>query len=432
MLSVSTSASDIAPELAAAQAERILASEVFRDSPTQQRLFRYIVQESLSGSHRDLKEYNIGVSVFQRGADFDPRTDSIVRVQMGVLRKRLQQYYAGAGSTDTLLIEVPKGHYVARFLPRQNAFEVVQPQDTPAPIPVAKQRALRPLVYGVAGLVLGAFVMYLLLSKVAPVAETHSSAAGLEAREHPLWKTFLASGSTSTLVVGAPMFIELRGLYIRDSHINEPEEIKRSPEMRQLEAVLHGQGRPSDIYTGLGEVVSVNLLGQFFQAASCNLPLLRNRLTRWQDVTSGNLIFVASLRFHTLNQELNLPSDFQLTVQNNWPGIQNLHPQPGERQTYMTVSEPKNGLTDYALVSVWPGTLPGRHIMKLGGTHTWGTQGAVEYVTDLPSLRKLKSRIDATPGGWKEDVPLQILLEVHAKDDQVISVKYVTHHWLGA
>jgi hypothetical protein len=88
--------------LAVAQAERILASEVFRDSPTQQRLFRYIVQESLSGSHRDLKEYNIGVSVFQRGAEFDPRADSIVRVQMGVLRKRLQQYYSGAGSADAL------------------------------------------------------------------------------------------------------------------------------------------------------------------------------------------------------------------------------------------------------------------------------------------------------------------------------------------
>jgi hypothetical protein len=42
----------------------------------------------------------------------------------------------------------------------------------------------------------------------------------------------------------------------------------------------------------------------------------------------------------------------------------------------------------------------------------------------------LRSRIEAAPGGWKEDVPLQILLEVQVKEDQVISVKYVTHHWL--
>jgi len=404
-----------------AQAERILASEVFRDSPTQQRLFRYIVQESLAGSHRDLKEYNIGVSVFQRGADFDPRADSIVRVQMGVLRKRLQQYYAGAGSADTLLVEVPKGHYIAHFLAREAAPAAAHVENSSAPVPI------RPFLYVLAGVLLGALAMYM----ARPNIPAASTAAGTEARGHPLWKTFLAPGSISTLVVGAPMFMDLGGgVWIRQSTVNEPEQIERSKEMQQIEAALHTKARPSEIYTGLGEVVGVNLLSRFFQAASCDLPLLRNRLTRWQDVTGGNLIFVASLRFHTLNQELDLPSDFQLTVRDQAPGIQNLHPRPGERQTYVTSSSPKSGLTDYALISVWPSTLPGRHIMKLGGTYTWGTQGAVEYVTDLPSLRKLKNRIEAAPGGWKEDAPLQILLEVQVKDDQVISVKYVTHHWL--
>jgi hypothetical protein len=407
--------------LAAAQAERILASEVFRDSPTQQRLFRYIVQESLSGSHRDLKEYNIGVSVFQRGAEFDPRADSIVRVQMGVLRKRLQQYYSGAGSADALVVEVPKGHYVARFLAREARPDVVRHENSPATVPV------RPFLYVLAGLLLGAFAMY--LSRPKPEAAT-LTAAGSEAREHPLWRAFLAPGSTSTLVVGAPMFLDLGGaIFVRAPTVNEPEQIASSKVIQQIEAALHTKARPSEIYTGLGEAVGINLLGRFFQAASCDLPLLRNRLTRWQDMTSGNLIFVASLRFHTLNQELNLPSDFQLAKEQE-PGIRNLHPRPGERQTYMTSSSPKNGLTDYALISVWPGTLPGRHIMKLGGAYTWGTQGAVEYATDLPSLRKLKTRIEAAPGGWKDDVPLQILLEVQVKEDQVISVKYVTHHWL--
>jgi hypothetical protein len=187
---------------------------------------------------------------------------------------------------------------------------------------------------------------------------------------------------------------------------------------------------PAEIYTGLGEVVGVNLLGRFFQAAGSDLPLLRNRLTRWEDVTSGNLIFVASLRFHTLNQELNLPSDFVLMVEKGRPGIRNLHPRSGELSHYPTVETPDRGLTDYAIVSMWPSTLPGRHIMKLAGTYTWGTQGAVEYVTDIPSLRKLKTKIQNSSGGWQEDIPLQILLEVRAKDDQVISIKYITHHWL--
>jgi hypothetical protein len=204
------------------------------------------------------------------------------------------------------------------------------------------------------------------LSRPKPEAAT-LTAAGSEVREHPLWRAFLAPGSTSTLVVGAPMFLDLGGaIFVRAATVNEPEQIASSKVIQQIEAALHTKARPSEIYTGLGEAVGINLLGRFFQAASCDLPLLRNRLTRWQDMTSGNLIFVASLRFHTLNQELNLPSDLQLTKEQE-PGIRNLHPRPGERQTYMTSSSPKNGLTDYALISVWPGTLPGRHIMKLGG-----------------------------------------------------------------
>jgi hypothetical protein len=363
--------------------------------------------------------------VFQRGAEFDPRTDSIVRVQMGVLRRRLQQYYAGAGSTDTLLVEVPKGHYIARF--REAVPAATHDENSPAAVQPSKRLPVRLLLYVLGGILLGAFVTYLARPKM-PVT---GSAAGTEARAHPLWRAFLAPGSVSTLVVGAPMFMDLgSGIWVRSAAVNEPEQIERSKEMQKIEAALHAKARPGDVYTGLGEVVGVNLLGRFFQAASCDLPLLRNRLTRWQDVTAGNLIFVASLRFHTLNQELNLPSDFQLTVKEREPGIQNLRPRSGERQTYMASAGPKNTLTDYALISVWPGTLPGRHIMKLGGTYTWGTQGAVEYATDLPSLRKLKSRIETAPGGWKEDAPLQILLQVQVKDDQVISVKYVTHHWL--
>jgi hypothetical protein len=219
-------------------------------------------------------------------------------------------------------------------------------------------------------------------------------------------------------------------MYLRHTQVNDPAQIKGSRDIRAIEDALHTKAVPAEIYTGLGEVVGVNLLGRFFQAAACDLPLLRNRLTRWEDVTGGNLIFVASLRFHTLNQELNLPSDFALTVENGQSGIRNLHPRAGEQSQYLTTGTSERGLTDYAIVSMWPSTLPGRQIMKLAGTYTWGTQGAVEYVTDIPSLRKLKIKIQNSAGGWKEDIPLQILLQVQAKDDQVMSIKYITHHWL--
>jgi len=68
--------------------------------------------------------------------------------------------------------------------------------------------------------------------------------------------------------------------------------------------------------------------------------------------------------------------------------------------------------------------------MKVGGCYTWGTQGAAEYLVDPPSLQRLDDDIKKAPGGWQEGVPLQILLKVNIRENQVVSAKYVTHHWL--
>src|SRR4051794_31748894 len=95
------------PEMARSQMEKVLSSSIFCDSPTQQKLLRYLIDHMADGQGGDLKEYTIGAAVFRRGPDFDPRTDSIVRVQVGVLRKKLAAYYAGPGSGDHLIIDIP-------------------------------------------------------------------------------------------------------------------------------------------------------------------------------------------------------------------------------------------------------------------------------------------------------------------------------------
>jgi len=94
---------------------RILASPGFRDSQRLSSFLRYVVDLSLSGREADIKEYAIGVDVFGRGPDFDPKKDPIVRVQAGRLRLKLAEYYGSAGSRDSLHIEVPKGSYVPVF-----------------------------------------------------------------------------------------------------------------------------------------------------------------------------------------------------------------------------------------------------------------------------------------------------------------------------
>ena len=65
--------------------------------------------EAISGRGDQLKEYVIGVQVFDKETSFDPRADPIVRVQARRLRARLMRYYREEGRPDELVIELPKG-----------------------------------------------------------------------------------------------------------------------------------------------------------------------------------------------------------------------------------------------------------------------------------------------------------------------------------
>lgn len=100
-----------APDVAA-QLQRVLDSSMFANAPILSRFLRYVVEHSLEGEAGALKEYTLGVEVFGRGTDFDPRVDTIVRTHARRLRAKLEEYYRGAGSNDPVVIEVPKGHYV--------------------------------------------------------------------------------------------------------------------------------------------------------------------------------------------------------------------------------------------------------------------------------------------------------------------------------
>lgn len=47
--------------------------------------------------------------------DYDPKRDPIVRTEAMRLRARLDEYYAGLGREDGVVIELPKGEYVPAF-----------------------------------------------------------------------------------------------------------------------------------------------------------------------------------------------------------------------------------------------------------------------------------------------------------------------------
>jgi len=103
------------------QVELIAASKGFAQAQRLQRFLRFIVEEQLAGRIDNIQEYVVGLEVFDRKESFDPRVDSVVRVQGGRLRERLAAYYATEGADDPIRITLARRGYVPVIEPRKLA-----------------------------------------------------------------------------------------------------------------------------------------------------------------------------------------------------------------------------------------------------------------------------------------------------------------------
>ena len=106
------------------QLDQILASRHFVNAQRLSRFLQFVAEKTLEGQGGQVKESLIGLQVFDRPpSSYDPGVDPIVRVQAGRLRAKLKEYYEREGAEDPVLIEVPRGRYVARF--RMRSAEVL-------------------------------------------------------------------------------------------------------------------------------------------------------------------------------------------------------------------------------------------------------------------------------------------------------------------
>lgn len=131
-----------------AQLDRVLASEGFANADRMSAFLRYVVERALAGESDQIKEYAIGVDVFGRNGTYDPRLDSIVRVEARRLRAKVDEYYATHGGGDPVIIAMRRGTYVPSF-ERRTAADA--PTATPAlDVPASAAARTRPLGWQIA------------------------------------------------------------------------------------------------------------------------------------------------------------------------------------------------------------------------------------------------------------------------------------------
>ncbi len=144
-----------------AELRAVLQSHLFTRTPALTHLLSYLCEKTFAGESAQIKEYSVGLEVFDRRDSFDQDTDSIVRVQANRLRKRLSEYYASEGAAHPIHITIPVGQYIPVFktmpdpAPGLASNLAMTPEArAPASAPVTAWRPSRRQIYLLSGILL--------------------------------------------------------------------------------------------------------------------------------------------------------------------------------------------------------------------------------------------------------------------------------------
>jgi hypothetical protein len=403
------------PETFREELDRLLASETLRASESLRRLLGYLGQAYLAGTSKQLKEYSIGRDAMGKPEDYDPRVDASVRVQVGKLRQRIEQYYREEGTSAPARITLPKGHFELGFEPMADKVGLPEGGNhlwrrAAAALALV---AVAALIWGVAG--------WRRAGEPAAVADAWPR----ELRE--FWGPFIESPKTMMVVLGSPLFVRFHNHYFRNPWANEWGEVEKAVPLEELGKLLKSPTPPSETrrWTPLGEALAAFRLAAFLAPVKRDIVLKRSTTLAWEDVKTNNMVFLGPRKFNQQIVELPVAQDFIIED----GGVKNLRPRNGELAEYKRDSPPEieEIPEDYAVVTRIRGVEGWGEILVLASSSTEGTWAAAEYVTHSAQLREMLARL--RDGGAMPD-RYQVLLRCRFKAQVPIRTEYVTHHVL--
>lgn len=114
---------------------QVEASAVLGRSKRRIRLLAHLITSECLGQGDRLKAYSIGLDIFGKPSEFDPATDSVVRVEMGRLRTALTVFEASTFADTRIVVDIPVGTYRPTVALRHPVNETAPAEAVVAPKP---------------------------------------------------------------------------------------------------------------------------------------------------------------------------------------------------------------------------------------------------------------------------------------------------------
>ncbi len=389
--------------------EKITQSPIFKSSPRLCQFLRYISECAIRGVPEEATEQQIGIRVFGRSPGYNSSEDSIVRTHARILRQKLDAYFSQEGSTEEIVVEIPKGHYLPIFRARELSDTRSRESNTPPQtLKMGRLANFR------------SFVRVNWLWKIGLLATVLVVLGGLFAwhlrkmntlSESPVnvfWHPFLTGEE--------PLVIYSNALFTGTS----TEGLRYAARPDASETLGDGY---VDTYTGIGELASVYNLTRLFDAQHANFILKRSLLVTWDEAETRNLVFIGSPAENTSLRVLPWKRDFTMVATPDSAGVVNHNPLPGEQALY---SRPEHPLTtDYAIIALLPGVQQRNHILIFSGLTTYGTQASVDFVCQPETAALLLSKITGPKGQIR---PFEAVVETTIRGGVPLQTRLLAVH----
>jgi len=435
----------IDPVLCEAAINRILESRHFSKAPLLTSFLRFVWQRSLAGNAPRITEQEIGVKVFRRQPGYDPGEDNIVRNYARQLRRRLDEYYAHEGRSETLRLEVPRGGYVPVFVEApvhpQGASEPegihhvlaasLSPKPGPSPSPLSHEQ-YSPIRSGpLASWRLWRWVLSALILIAAggwTVTHFHHRFAGRPPLDNDsasaVWREVFRHGQNTYVVPADTGFVMLQEMSKRTFSLADYE---RWPGVEQFDHVYTSYLKAQK-YTSVLDLRIVSRLERRPEAEADRFIIRSARDLKVEDLSEGNAVLLGSIFSNpwvaVAEPQLNFHFVYDPSSSRSW--ISNLHPHNGEEAIYSTGWSSYSHGT-YAVLALVPNLNKTGHILLIQGLDGAGTEAATEMLFSVDGLRSVITAARRPDGSLRG---FEVLIRATALESQATESRIIAYRVL--